>query len=242
MKNDESKNNPVNPYKIYQERYLSMPTNERLDEAAYQTGESLLALCHDPDTNVIRRVLENHTSGLAHARLIAEVHNTSSGLGFICRNPQLIKDHVVQQKLLKNAVLTDSQLRGVLNSKTLKQAWNIAKSTECAQNNKNRARMVVKEKFRRASQEERAAFIYDTEGRVLMLIHDIPFGEKAISILCKKTYNSVLLIQNLAKCSKTPARLLLRLEKQSIVRHNQGIKQLIKRHANYPKSFSRNKK
>jgi hypothetical protein len=226
---------------LYRKKFSPMTVDEREREASHQTKELLMALCHDPDVRVIKRVLENHSSGLEHARLIAKVHKNSQGLEYIIRNSQLMFDNRVQTNLLKNPILSDSQIRTLLNPKTLIQTWNIACSHDYPANNKQRARTIVKEKFKRAAQEERAAFIYDTEGRILIIIHDVPFGDQTIAILCKKSYHSLLLIQNLAKCGRTPAKLLRHLEIQSIVKHNKAVKNLIKRHANYPKAFSRKK-
>jgi hypothetical protein len=234
-KNDPNKQ-PANPFAIYREKYAHMNSAQRVAEAANQTGVSLLALCHDADPRVIKRVLDNHSSGLDHARLIAKVHKTSVGLGFVCNNPTLAKDERVQRNLLKNSVLSESQLRTILIPKNLKQTWKIATGTELTQNNKSRARNMVKEKFTTASPEEKAAFIFDTEGRVLILLSDVPLGEKTIALLCRRTYISMLLIQNLVKFSKTPPKLLKRLEVQSIVKHNEGLKRRIKMHPNYPKS------
>lgn len=229
-------NQPADPFAIYREKFAHMNADQRVAEATMQTGVSLLALCHDTDPRVIKRVLDNHSSGLDHARLIAKVHKTSVGLGFVCNNPSLAKDERVQRNLLKNPVLGESQLKTILIPKNLKQTWKIAMGTEITQNNKSRARKMVKEKFETASHEERAAFIYDTEGRPLILLSDVPLGEKTIALLCRRTYNSMLLIQNLVKFSKTPPKLLKRLEVQSIVKHNQGMKRRIKMHPNYPKS------
>ncbi|MFC1599093.1 hypothetical protein ACFL2U_03765 [Patescibacteria group bacterium] len=227
---------------LYQEKYSSMTVDERENEASHQTGDLLLALCHDYEVRVVKRVLENHSSGLEHARLIAKLHKNSQGLEFIVRNSKLISDNRVQNNLLKNSILSEAQIRAILNSKTLSQSWTIASSHDFPSKNKQIARKIVKEKFIQAAQEDRAKFIYDTEGRILILIHDIPFGDQTVAILCKKTYHSLLLIQNLAKCGRTPAKLLRHLEIQNVVKHNKAVKNLIRRHANYPKTHSRNKK
>jgi len=227
---------------IYREKFSSMTVDQRINEATLQTGALLFALCHDPDTRVIKKILENHSSGLEHARLIAKFHKNSQGLEFICRNAQLLHDLNVQANLLKNSFITEYQLRMILNSKTLMQSWNIANSRDYPDTNRQNARKILKEKFLRAQPEEKTAFIYDTEGRVLILLHDIPFCQKTTELLCKRTYFSYLLISNLAKCSKTPSDLLRHLIVQNIVKRNEPLKQLIRRHANYPKSFSRNRK
>jgi hypothetical protein len=235
-------NKPSDPFAVYREKFAHMNPDQRVAEATNQTGVSLLALCHDANPRVIKRVLDNHSSDLDHARLIAKVHKTSVGLGFVCNNPSLAKDERVQRNLLKNPVLSESQLRTILIPKNLKQTWKIASGTEITQNNKSRARNMLKEKFKTASHEEKAAFIYDTEGRALILLSDVPLGEKTIALLCRRTYTSMLLIQNLVKFSKTPPKLLKRLEAQSIVKHNEGLKRRIKMHPNYPKSGFRNDK
>lgn len=221
---------------VYQKQFASLTAEEREHAATNQRGEYLLALCHDSEPRVIKRVLENHYSGLEHARLIAKFHKNSQGLEFIICNSKLLQDNRVQNNLLKNPVLNDSQIKRILNSKTLLQAWNIASSHEIPDKNKQNARKIVKEKFIKASAEQRASLIYDSEGRVLVIIHDIPFGQQTTVILCRKTYHSVLLIRNLATCSKTPGKLLKHLEIQNIVKRNKAIKRLIRTNPNYPKS------
>lgn len=236
MDRNDPDGRPKDPFAIYRDKFAHLNADQRVAEASSQVGDSLLALCHDSDPRVVKMVLDNHSSGLDHARLIAKAHTSSAGLGFICNNPTLARDDRVQRNLLKNPVLTESQLRTILTPKNLKQTWKIAAGTEIAGNNKSRARGMVKEKFRTASPEEKASFIYDTDGRALILLSDAPLGEKTVALLCRRTYNSMLLIQNLAKFSKTPPKLLKRLETQSIVKNNQGLKRRIKMHPNYPKS------
>lgn len=227
---------------VYQKNFAAMTVNERESQAGFVKGDLLFALCLDPEPRVIKRVLENHASGLEHVRLIAKAHKNSQGLEFICRNARLIQDLNVQTNLLRNLFLAEAQLKKILVSKTLLQTWNVSTNREYADNNRQNARKILKEKFFQAQPEDKAALIFDSEGRVLNLLHDIPFDAKTTELLCKRDYYSHLLIRNLAICGRTPAELLKHLFKQNIIKRNKALQDLIRRHQNFPKAHLANRK
>lgn len=227
---------------VYQRNFADMTAAQRVEQAGSAKGELLLALCLDPDPGVIKRVLENHASGLEHFRLIAKAHKSSQGLDFICRNARLLQDLHIQSNLLKNQAMSEPQLRKILRSKTLTQIWNITTNKDFADIHRQNSRRILKEKSFASAPEEKAALICESEGSVLNLLHDVPFDAKTTELLCKREYYSHLLIRNLAICIRTPAKLLKHLLKQIIIKRNKALQDLIKRHQNFPKAHQAKRK
>ncbi len=96
------------------------------------------------------------------------------------------------------------------------------------------AREWMRNTFLAASPEERATFLWDTEGHTLPVFAGIPFDARVTTILCAKTYSSQLLVQNLAKFTACPANLLTHLMRQNLVRRNPTLKRLVLNHPNLP--------
>jgi hypothetical protein len=74
--------------------------------------------------------------------------------------------------------------------------------------------------------------ILTTEGRCLTLLVGLVLDSHATALLCRRTYVSTLLIQNLARWSAAPPALIAHLRRQDVVRRNQALRQLLERHPN----------
>jgi hypothetical protein len=65
--------------KIYMTMFAQEPRDYRLKAAMEETGPELLALCFDPEPQVIHALLVNPHAGLNHARMVAFHCGTTSG-------------------------------------------------------------------------------------------------------------------------------------------------------------------
>ena len=55
---------------------------------------------------------------------------------------------------------------------------------------------------------------------------------KTTALLCRRTYVSTLLIQNIARWSAAPPQLIAHLRRQDIVRRNPQLRLLLEHHPN----------
>src|ERR1700722_12673263 len=65
---------------LYESTYRGIERDVRIGIARTAKDAHLIALAFDPDPSVLRAVLENHESGLVHARIAARHHGTGAGL------------------------------------------------------------------------------------------------------------------------------------------------------------------
>src|SRR5690606_34757629 len=96
------------------------------------------------------------------------------------------------------------------------------------------ARQELRRSFQQASAEERVGLMFTTEGRCLTMLIGLSFDSKTTALLCGRTYNSTLLIQNVLRFSATPPPLIAHLAKQNSVRRTPSLKKLILQHPNCP--------
>ena len=236
---EEVKANERHSRQIYETRWHPQPTDARVDGAHKAQGPDLLALCFDPDPRVIAAVLQNHTSGLEHVRLIAFHHRTTTGLEMISRRTEFLRDLLVERRLLRNPQCGDIVLGRIMSSKRVFPTYKIAIDREVPELTRVKARGFLRQKFQTAPPEERSDLVIRTEGRCLILMTGCTFDARTTQILCGRPYNSVLFIQNLAKFSATPPALLAHLMKQPFVRKNQPLRKLLLQHPNMPGDVKR---
>jgi len=55
-----------------------------------------------------------------------------------------------------------------------------------------------------------------------------------VALLCKQSFTSTVLIRNLAQWGPTPPPVLIHLLRQTVVRQNSQLRQMVKRHPNCP--------
>lgn len=236
---DEAIANQRNYREIYETRFHTLPTDARVHAAQIATGPDLLALCFDAEPRVVAAVLDNPTSGLEHARLIALHHRTSTGLEMVSRHSQLLRDSLVERRLLRNPQLGEVSLARVMTPKNVFQTYKIAIDREIPELTRVKSRGMLRKKWQTSPSEDRADLVMRTEGRCLVLLTGCTFDARTTSILCGKTFNSVLFIQNLAKFSATPPPLLAHLMKQPFVRKMAPLKKLLLQHPNMPGDVKR---
>ncbi len=220
--------------RIFEMTFHDLPRDVRASAARTAEGAALSALCFDPDPQVIRAVLENAVCGLQHARLIAAHHGHSAGLFALVERAVFSRDAEVRRLLLRNGQTPDSVLRRILGSLALQQLFQFNISRENSERAKRMLRSILRRQFMRAQAEERVGLIFKTEGRCLNLLIGLTFDSKTTALLCRRAYQSTLMIQNLARFPGTPPALIMHLLKQQIVRRSQPLRGLLLRHHNCP--------
>jgi hypothetical protein len=225
---------------IYETVYRSMSRDARIMAAHEVTGADLFALCFDADPQVIHAVLESPRAGLDHARLIALHHRTHMGLEAVAKRRELLKDALVERRLLRNPQLPGTILGRMLNPKLILDVYKICIDREIPERSRGMAREILRKKFMLASSDEKAALLVKTEGRCLMLLVNSSLDAHATQILCGKQTYGPLFVQNLARWSATPPALLVHLIKLPFVRRNLGLKKMLLKHPNMPSEVKRN--
>ena len=220
--------------KVYESEFHQFPVDMRLAAARAVSGVALMALCLDPEPKVIHAVLENALVGLDHARLIAAHHHNPAGLEAVAARSQFLRDGQVQRNLLRNHQATDGLLRKMLGSGTLLQLFKLTVSREITERAKRMSRETLRHKFAQGNGEECAGLIFTTEGRCLGTLIGMQFDSKTTALLCRRTYNSTLLIQNLARFPGTPPAVVKHMLMQPLVKRSPHLKQLLLKHSNCP--------
>jgi hypothetical protein len=220
------------------ESKLHQLTADIRESMAIQVGEpELSALCFDPVSRVIRRLVDNPRFALAHARLVAAHHGNASGLDAIGARGVFIGDAEVQRMLLRNPQTPLHLLRRILGRRRALEIWNVCQSHDVTDRNKSTARECLRTRFATCSSEEKVELVLKSEGRALTALSGLPLDAKSVGLLCKQTYASTILVRNIAQWGPAPPPLLAHLLKQTLVRQNSQLRTLIKRHPNCPSSM-----
>ncbi len=232
---------PLTPslLKLYRERFHGLAEGERVKAAGLANGADLSALCFDPLPAVIRAVLENPQTGAEQARLIAAHHATSTGLDLLLARGDLARDAEVQRRVWRNPQLTEGQVRKLTTSKRLLELWKLNVGREATAQVRASVMKVLRQKFPQVSAEERVEVIFTTEGRCLTGLAGIPIDGRTTSLLCARTYSSVLLIQNIATWAAAPPVLIAHLLKQPLVLRQPTLRKRLELHPNAPSAGRR---
>jgi hypothetical protein len=218
--------------KIYETTFRNATQDARLAAAQRARGAELMALCLDPDPEVLLAVLGNPSCALQHARYAARWHPTGGGLEAIGQRASFMGDAQVQRLLLRNTHLTEALIRRILGSKRMLDAYKASVDTDIPERTRQFARAVLRTKFGTCQGEERAGVICTTEGRVLAALAGLSLDGRATSILCARSYTSALFVQSLARFGACPPQLLAHLLKQPIVKRQHHLKAMLLQHPN----------
>jgi hypothetical protein len=219
---------------LYETRLHHLPVDQRVALAHGAVEETLAALCLDPEPPVVRAVLENAKAGLEHARLIAEHHRNPVGLEAVVARAELGRDAQVRRFLLRNNQASDIILRRILSPLPLPKLFQVNLSRENTERAKRLAREVFRQRWQQSQGEETAGLVFQTEGRCLLLLIGLHLDQAATAFLCRRTFTSTLLVQNLARFPATPPGLLKHLFHQPIVRRAPHLKKMLIQHPNCP--------
>ena len=227
--------------KLFETRLHPLPPEEREALARTAIGSTAMALCFDPVPQVIARLMENSEVGFPHARLIARYHRTPQGLDAIFKRSEFPRDTQVQRYLLSNPMLSEPQLKRVLQPKPLVQVYKWALSRELPETNRIKVRQLLRSKWGVSDGEERANLVWSTEGRCLQYLVGLQLDSKATTLLCQRSIHSVMMIQSLARFTATPPPLLAHLARQPVVKRQPNLKTMIMQHPNCPSELKRKK-
>jgi hypothetical protein len=239
---EEAAENPdeeANFRKLYNTELSKLEQPEREAMAKTAKDPYLAALCFDAHPAVIKQIFDNQSAGLQHARLVARNHHTPQGLDVVMHRAEFFRDGQTQRLLLQNTMLQEPQLKRILQSKRLMECYKITISREIPERNRQKARHVLRSKWSTSDAEERAGLVFTTEGRCLIQLTGLPFDSHTTTLLCSKTYTSLLLIQNLARFGASPPQVLAHLLKQAPVKRQPHLRTLITQHPNCPADAKR---
>jgi hypothetical protein len=215
------------------EQYLHQrPLDQRVAQAQVAVDPDLSAWCFDPTAEVIRAVLENPRAGTNHARLIAAHHRTVAGLEALGARVAFTNDLGVRRALLQNPLLPPGLYRRLWSSKRLLDQYLVSASRDSPEQIRVMARDLLRTSFNQRTGEERVELILTTEGRCLASLVGLTLDSHATALMCRRTYISTLLIQNIARWSAAPPPLIAHLRRQDVVKRNPALRQMLERHPN----------
>jgi hypothetical protein len=138
----------------------------------------------------------------------------------------------VRRALLQNPLLPASLYRRLWSSRRLLEQYLVATSRDAPEQVRAMARDLLRASFTQRTGDEKAELIFTTEGRCLTSLVGLTLDGHATALLCRRTYVSTLLIQNLGRWSATPPQLIAHLRRQDTVKRNAPLRQLLERHPN----------
>lgn len=221
---------------LFETTLHAMPEDARAALASTAEDPQLSALCFDPVPRVVRAVMDNPRSGLAHARLIASHHGNAAGLDALGEKAPLMQDAEIQRLLLRNPQTSAPLLQRILTRRRLGDIHQATQSRELPERNRTAAMQLLRRRFVEVSAEERVELILRTEGRALLALSGLTLDGKTAALLCARTFTSMLIVENLARWPATPAPVILHLLKQPLLRQMPALRAALKRHPNCPAS------
>ena len=224
---------------VFETTLRPLPVEVRVEWAQTGAGDVLFALCMDPMPGVIQAVLENPNANLEHARLIAEHHRHPIGLDALGKRSEYLRDSTVRRFLMRNQQASERLLMNMLGGLPLTQVFRANVGHELTDRARRAGRTVLRRKFDQAQADEKVALIVQTEGRCLANLVGLTFDQKTVTLLCRRTYPSSMLIQSLARFPATPPTLIVHLLRQQGVLRNAHVKKRLQQHPNCPKYLKR---
>lgn len=225
--------------KLYDLRLRALPLEKRIALAGRQAREALFALCLDPEPVVIRAVLMNPELVRSHARVIALNHTDPTGLELLASTRDLLDDPLVEWLLLRNAHVSAELATRILGPKGMHAVFEVWSDEVVAEPARAVARELIHARFAAAPAEERAALIWGSEGAVLPALAGLMLDGRTVTLLCSRSYTSVIFVRNLLKFGSCPGPLLGYLSKQGLVRRNPQLRSMVLAHPNTPQDAKR---
>jgi hypothetical protein len=193
-----------------------------------------MALCLDPEPQVIAAIFQNPTAGRDQARMVSRHHKTPQGLEQIVRRSEFVHDPEVHRALVRNEMLNESQMRRILSIKRLAEVYRIAIDRDLPERNRVWARSNLRTKWNQSPPEDRAELVISTEARCLALLAGQTFDARLTAILASRPYGSLIFVRNLAQFPACPPPLLVHLMRQPLVRRTPFLRNLILQHPRLP--------
>lgn len=224
---------------LFETRLHPLPEDQRVAHAHAAEDPVLSALCFDPVPAVIKAVLENARTGLAHARLVARYHRNPVGLEALCARAAFAADAGVRRWLVRNPQLPSGLFRRLWGARRMMELYKVTNDRDVPEGTRRSSREVLRQRFASGPAEEKVELILNTEGRSLAALIGMPVDGKTASLLCGRTYRSPMLIQNIARWSAAPPALIAHLLRQEAVRRQPQLRTLLMRHPNAPAEAKR---
>lgn len=218
--------------RLFETALHAQPVDLRVAQARAAQEPDLSAYCFDPMPQVIAAILENPLAGPLHARLVAAHHRTAAGLELLAGRAAFAHDGGVRRALLQNPLLPPSLYRRLWSPRRLLEQYQVMAGRDAPEQTRAAAREVLRASFNQRGAEERVELILGTEGRCLAALVGLTIDGHTTALLCRRTYVSTLLIQNIARWSAAPPPLIAHLRKQDSVRRNPQLKLMLERHPN----------
>jgi hypothetical protein len=219
---------------IFETRLHPLSEDERKAWAHGAEDPELSAFCFDPVPGVIKAVMENPRTGLAHARLIVRHHRNPTGLEAVCAKASFAADGGVRRWLVRNPQLPSGLFRRLWSGRRLMELHKVTLDRDIPEGTRRTARELLRQRFSTGPAEEKAELILNTEGRSLAALSGLPVDGKTTALLCGRPYHSSMLIQNIARWSAAPPALIAHLLRQESVRRQPQLRMLLQRHPNAP--------
>ncbi len=217
---------------LYEQSLHALPIDVRIAQAEQAEEPDLSAYCFDPMPQVIAAIFENPRAGNAQARLVAAHHRTAAGLELIGGKAAFAHDGGVRRGLLKNPLLPASLYRRLWSPRRLLEQYLVTVSRDVPEQTRALARETLRATFNQRGADERVELILTSEGRCLASLVGLTLDGHTTALLCRRTFVSTLLIQNIARWSAAPPPLIAHLRKQDAVRRNAQLRQMLERHPN----------
>ena len=224
---------------LFETRLHPLTEDERTARAHGAEDPELSAFCFDPVPAVIKAVMENPRTGLAHARLIVRHHRNPTGLEAVCARAAFAADGGVRRWLVRNPQLPSGLFRRLWSGRRLMELHKATLDRDIPEGTRRTARELLRQRFGTGPAEEKVELILNTEGRSLVALSGLPVDGKTAALLCGRTYRSPLLIQNIARWSAAPPALVAHLLKQEAVRRQPQLRTMLQRHPNAPADVRR---
>jgi hypothetical protein len=139
---------------------------------------------------------------------------------------------MLRRALLQNPQLPASLYRRLWSSRRLLEQFLVCTSHDAPEQTRHAAREVLRTTFSQRTGEERVELILTSEGRCLTLFAGLTIDGQTTALLCRRSYVSNNLIQNIARWSAAPPQLIAHLRRQDVVRRNPQLRMLLERHPN----------
>lgn len=231
---DEPEEALGNYRQLFETRLHPLTEDERKARAQGAEDPELSAFCFDPVPGVIKAVMENPRTGLAHARLIVRHHRNPVGLEAVCAKAAFAADGGVRRWLVRNPQLPMGLFRRLWSGRRLMELHKLSMDRDIPEGTRRTGRELLRQRFSTGPAEEKVELILNTEGRCLAGLVGMPVDGKTVALLCGRTYRSPMLIQNIARWSAAPPALIAHLLKQEAVRRQPQLRMLLQRHPNAP--------
>ncbi len=189
---------------------------ERVRAVIDADESALVKFCNDSSPAVIHAIVRNPRFNQRHARLIAEHHQSTQGLGALFDNGTITADPSVRAALLQNSVMNEPLLRRLLSHLSLQALYSLSTRTnEMTEQAKREVLALLKQKFQAATPDEKVRILVSTEGRCLDKLTGVTLGNDVQRALMLVPQFSAMLAETLSRRSEISPGLKLYINQRT---------------------------